>query len=513
MTSATAISPVDSMRRVSGILKPWAERAPDAIALSDRDGEWSYAELGRAVEDTQIWLARLGVRPGDRVMIVGENCRALAALYFAAAAIDAWPALVNARMAAREVDEIEAHSGARRVIYTPGSASAMKHAQRRGAATENAGSLGPLAVGPINEAVDPEPVEPDPRDRVAALIYTSGSTGHPKGVMLTHRNLLFASTGSAKIRSLAPGDRVYGILPLSHVAGLSVALLGVMLSGATLCLAQRFDPAETFKALAGGGLTVVMGTPAMFELLVEYAGLKKIGREGFPRLRIISVAGAPLHPDLKASAEKLFGLPLQNAYGCTECSPNIAQTRIESPLSDTSAGPAFPGVELKLSGADGSPVSENETGELHVRGPNVMKGYYRAPEETAAAIDKEGWYKTGDLARLNNGNLYIVGRSKEMIVRFGFNVYPAEVESVLNRHPAVARSAVIGRPALDGGEEVLAFVQPQPERPLAAAEIAEHAARHLASYKRPSRITVLPSIPLTPNGKVAKSELAKLAVD
>ncbi|MGH9351239.1 MAG: class I adenylate-forming enzyme family protein, partial [Terriglobia bacterium] len=258
--------------------------------------------------------------------------------------------------------------------------------------------------------------------------------------------------------------------------------------------------------------TVLLGTPAMFALLVEYAGLKGFASMEFPQLRIISSAGAPLHAALKSAVERFFGRALQNAYGMTECSPNIAQTRIESPRSDTSAGPVFPGVEIKLIGPDRKPAAEGEAGELWVRGPNVMKGYYRAHEETAAAIDAEGWFNTRDLARLENGNLFITGRSKDLIIRFGFNVYPAEVEAVLGAHPAVARSAVIGRPVkgVEGDEEVIAFVQPLPGSPLTAPELAEHAARHLAPYKRPSRISVIPAMPLTPNGKVAKDELAKM---
>ena len=164
-------------------------------------------------------------------------------------------------------------------------------------------------------------------------------------------------------------------------------------------------------------------------------------------------------------------MPLHNGYGVTECSPTIAQTRVETPCADTSIGPPFPGVEIKLVGADGAEVQAGETGELHVRGPNVMKGYYRAPEATAAAVDHEGWFNTRDLARLENGNLYIVGRTKDLIVRRGFNVYPAEVESVLNSHPAIAHSGVIGR-TVAGDEEVVAFIQPLPGSQLTALEFA-----------------------------------------
>jgi len=170
----------------------------------------------------------------------------------------------------------------------------------------------------------------------------------------------------------------------------------------------------------------------------------------------------------------------------------------------------FPGVEAKLIGGDGRPVPAGEVGELHVRGPNIMKGYYRAPEETAAAVDAEGWYNTRDLARFEDGNLFIVGRTKDLIIRSGFNVYPAEVEAVLNIHPAVAQSAVIGR-ITHGNEEILAFVQASAGSPLTEAELAEYAAKHLAAYKRPTHIFVIAAMPMTASGKIAKNDLAKMA--
>jgi acyl-CoA synthetase (AMP-forming)/AMP-acid ligase II len=171
----------------------------------------------------------------------------------------------------------------------------------------------------------------------------------------------------------------------------------------------------------------------------------------------------------------------------------------------------FPGIEVKFVGADRKPVADGEGGELWVRGPNVMKGYYRAKEETAAAVDGEGWFNTRDLAQLQDGHLFIIGRTKELIVRFGFNVYPAEVEAVLNAHSAVVRSAVVGR-AAKGDEEVIAFVQLSPNSPLTRSDLAEYVAGHLAPYKRPSHFVLVDAMPMTPTGKVKKDELAKMAV-
>jgi acyl-CoA synthetase (AMP-forming)/AMP-acid ligase II len=499
--------------RISDVIKRWSEYSPDRPALVEASGGWTYRQLASAVSDTHNWLRDSGVRPGDRVMIVCENCRAFVAILLALANLDAWPVLVNARLSAREVDEIRDHCGARRVVYTTSvSPHAREHAKRHSAITQESAGVGPIAIGPLNEKVDPEPIDTEVAQRVAALIYTSGTTGLPKGVMLTHRNLLFVAAVSAKIRSLGPDDRLYGVLPMSHAVGLSVVLLGSLLSGSTLYLASRFDPVAALATLEKERLTIVLGAPGMFSLLADYAKLKGLKALKFPALRIISSSGAPLQPALKSQVESLFGMVLHNGYGVTECSPNISQAKVGERRTDTSVGQVLPGVDVRLVGPDQQPVVDGEVGELWVRGPNVMKGYYRAPEETAAAINPEGWFNTRDLARLDNEYLFILGRTRELIIRFGENVYPAEVEAVLNTHPAVVRSAVIGRTVegTEGGEEVVAFVQLSPSAPISETELAQHAALHLAPYKRPSQIVLVPSMPLTPTGKVIKPELARM---
>ena len=496
--------------RICDAIKRWVEDTPDHPALAEASGTWTYQEFDAVVAETQAWLRDLGVRPGDRVLMVCENCRAFIAIFFALTAIDAWPVLVNAHLSGREIDQIRDHCGARRVIYTTQvSPHAKEHAKRHNAEIEEVGRLGIIGVGALNEGVETEPVDASSPDRVAALIYTSGTTGLPKGVMLSHKNLLFVAAVSAKIRGLSSDDRLFGILPMSHAVGLSVVLLGSLLSGATLYVTPRFDPMTFRTSLDRDKLTVVLGVPAMFSQFLDYAKLRNFESVTFPALRIISSSGAPLDPSIKAAVQKLFGLTLYNGYGVTECSPNIAQARLEEPRTDTSVGRVFPGIEVKFVDANRQPVPDGEIGELWVRGPNVMQGYYRAPKETGEAIDAEGWFNTRDLAQLKNGHLFIVGRTKDLIVRFGFNVYPAEVEAVLNSHPAIARSAVIGRSA-KGDEQVVAFIQAAPGSSLTMGDVADYAAKNLAPYKRPSHIVFVPELPVTLTGKVIKAELVKM---
>ncbi len=493
--------------RIHQVMDQFAETTPHQPALIEDDATWSYRELHQAVGQIAAALQSLGIRPGDRMMIVSENCIALAGLLLAASRIDAWAIVVNPRLSPRELDQIRDHSGARRVFFTNSvSKEAASHAARYEAMVGRIGPLSDIGIGALNEATTPEPVESGAR-QVAVLIYTSGTTGTPKGVMLTHDNLLVSAKTTAHFRKMDAGDKVYVVLPISHIVGISLLIMTLMV-GATVRLASRYDPAVLAKAIAKDDITILNGVPATYQRLLEYkamAGLKQLDRGS---LRLIAVAGAPLDRALKSRVEQEFGLPLSNGYGITECSPGISGVRFDAPREDQAVGTLLPGVEARVRTIDGIPVARGEVGELHVRGRNVMRGYYRAPDLTARAIDSEGWFNTGDLARFDGDCLYIVGRTKEMIIRSGFNVYPAEIEAVLNSHPAVVQSAVVGR-TTEGNEEVVAFVQLMPGTTTNCDELMAYVAPQLTSYKRPCEIVVLPALPATSTGKILKHKLAE----
>jgi acyl-CoA synthetase (AMP-forming)/AMP-acid ligase II len=482
--------------------------APDRPALIEGDIVWSYRELNEAVGGTAAALEALGVRPGDRMMIVSENCIALATLLMAASRIDAWAIVVNPRLSWRELDQIRDHSGARRIFFTGSiSSEAALHAERYDATIQQLGPLTKVSISPLNDSAVVEPTEPDPAKQVGVLIYTSGTTGTPKGVMLTHENLLFSAKSTALFRRLDENDVVYVVLPISHIVGISLLIMTLM-AGGVVRLVSKYDPAALAKAIAEQGVTVLNGVPATYQRLLEYKALNGLPKIERGTLRLISVAGAPLDVDLKSRTEQEFELPLLNGYGITECSPGIAGVRFDTPRGDHGVGTLLPGVEARIVSREGKIVKDGEVGELHVRGRNVMRGYYRSPEQTAKAIDAYGWFNTGDLARVEDNCLFIVGRTKEMIIRSGFNVYPAEIEAVLNAHDAVVQSAVVGR-AVDGNEEVVAFVQLLQGAAISAADLMIYAREQLTSYKRPSEIIVLEVLPATSTGKILKHRLAE----
>lgn len=446
------------MPSICAILERGAAHAP---ALIDGALAWTYAQLRAEAARYTALLDAAGVRAGDRVMVVSENCAAQVALMFAVASLRAWIVNANARLSAAELAAIETHSGARLVIRI---------------------AAGMPVVGALNHACAPE----TDRD-VAALIYTTGTTGDPKGVLLTHANLLFVAQASSTLRAVVASDRAYGVLPISHVYGLTSVLLGTLYAGACLVLEARFTPAAMRAALPG--LTILQGVPAMYARLLDACA----DMPPATSLRFIYAGGSPLDPALKARVERLFGLPLHNGYGLTETSPTVSQTRLDAPRSDTSVGMAIPGVEVKLVGA---------LNELWVRGPNVMRGYYRRPP----VLDAHGWLNTGDMARIDpDGAIFITGRTKELIIRAGFNVHPLEVETAMNAHPDVALSAVVGRALADGDEEVVAYVQPRAG--CVEPDLTAWLAARLAPYKRPARIVFMDALPAAANGKVLKHRL------
>ena len=494
--------------RIHEVMDRHVVATPDRPALVDDGTMLTYRALDRSVRLVAETLRALGIRAGDRMMIVSENSIPLACLLLAASRLDAWAIVVNPRLSPREVDQIRDHSGARRAFFTADvSQEAAAHATRFGAPVQDVGPLHGIGVSALREETSTEPVEVDGAKQVAVLIYTSGTTGTPKGVMLTHRNLLFSAKGTAALRNMTADDVQYCVLPISHIVGISLLTMTLMV-GATVRLVAKYEPAALVKAMAEEGITILNGVPATYQRLLEYqrnAGLPKFDRGA---LRLIAVAGAPLDLELKSRVEQELGLPLLNGYGITECSPGISGVRPDNPRADHAVGTILPGLEAKLVGRDGKAVANGGVGELHVRGPNVMRGYYRAPDLTAKAIDPDGWFNTGDLARFEGDYLYIVGRTKEMIIRSGFNVYPAEIEAVLSTHDAVLQCAVVGREA-DGNEEVVAFVQLIKGSKATAQDLMAHVAPQLTSYKRPSEIILRDALPATSTGKILKHKLAE----
>ncbi len=484
--------------RIHDLIDRNAAERPDAPAIKDCDGHvytWrSYAELTHRAADL---LAQQGAGPGDRVLVVGENCLALPVLINAASRIGAWAVPVNARMSGPEIARIAEHARPALTIYT-------SHISRE--AATHAGDAAPLDAGfgalhMRKGHPDPEPSGDDP-DPTAILLYTTGTTGDPKGVMLSHGNLLFAAKASTWLRDLGPQDHVYGALPLTHVFGVASMLMASAHAGAMVELATRFDPARLYRALREGA-TVMPAVPQMHALLMAYAETQGHQTLGAGRLRYVSSGAAPLDPAWKRKAEGFYGLPLQNGYGMTESTAGVSGTRNPIGDADTSVGPPLPGVEVRL---DLTLGADPEVGEVLTRGPHVMKGYFRNPEATARTVE-DGWLSTGDLGRIDaQGRLHIVGRAKELIIRGGFNVYPPEVEAALNDHPAVVQSAVIGRP-VGGDEQVLAFVQLRVPGSVGLAELSDFAARSLSGYKRPSRIVLVDALPAAATGKILKHRL------
>ncbi len=483
--------------RIHEVLDARAEARPDALALTDASGaRWRYAHLRAASEAAAASLAEAGVEPGDRVLLICENCAAAVAHLFGAARAGAWAVPVNARLVGHEIDRIAEHARPRAVVLTTAaSPDAAVHAERMGAEPEDGVAL-----------ATPHPSDPEDDPEVAVLLYTTGTTGRPKAVMLTHGNLAFAGSASARVRGMGPGDVICGALPMTHVFGLASMTMASVTGGAALRLLPRFSPERVLAVLDGDeaapGATIFPGVPQMHAAVMRHA--RGLGRERLGgRLRYASSGAAPLDPAWKRDAEAFYGVALQNGYGLTESTAGVATTSNALGDPDTSTGPPLDGVEVRIDEA--VPGGGEAFGEILTRGPHVMRGYWRAPEETAAVL-RDGWLRTGDLGRIDGaGRLHVVGRAKELIIHGGFNVHPPEVEAALNDHPAVVQCAVVGRRREGGDEDVVAFVQLA--APASEAELAAWARERLAGYKRPSRIVTADALPCAPTGKVLKHEL------
>lgn len=479
-----------------------------ALALLDEHGErLTYGQLEQRIADAAIAWRRAGLAPGERAMLVGENTIDMVVALLACIRAGGWAVPLNARMAPGEIDGIRAHCEPRLVYFSQASEDAVAHARRAGALpAEDAALQGGLLAqaGPhANAAAEAG------ADDVALMIYTSGSTGRPKGVMLTHGNMDFVTRASLAQQVLLPGDRVFHALPISHSFGLVSAMLCALRAGATLQLCTRYAAEKLAHAILHEGITVFQGVPAMYARLVEWAA--QTGAALTPNaLRMCYIGGSQIDPTKKAQAEALLGLRLHHGYGLTESAPAATRTFGHPPPREITAGWPIPGIEIELRGESGQPVPAGTPGEVCIRGPNVMRGYFRDVEQTRAAIDAAGWLHTGDIGCFGpDGDLSIVGRIKEMIIRGGFNVYPAEVEIAIAAFPGVAQCAVLGR-RVDGDEEVVGFIEPEARAAIDTAALEVFLRDRLAPYKIPRRWHVMERLPASGTGKLLKSQLKPL---
>lgn len=434
----------------------WARATPHKVAVYENDRVVTFAALWSNVEAAQTYLRSQGVKSGERVLIVAENCLAVVTLLFALTEIGAWPVVVSAKLSGQEVEVIRAISRPRLMLFThAASPDALRHGIRNRAMEVSPAGLGLLMAVLVDDVSAPEP-EAIARD-VAALVYTSGATAHPKCAMVTHRGLMHSARVSADASNMGRDDCVYTVMHMSNIFGLATSVLATFHAGASIYLPTRFKAAEVCAALRCEAITIVQGAPRMFEQLVAFSHDHDASYVS-KRLRYLCVIGGPLNVILKRNVEERFGLPLHQGYGITEYSGFVAMTGMKRPRADEACGEVVTDAEIRITGPDGAAVSPGVVGQLWVRGPGVMRGYYGAPKMTAEVLRPDGWFISGDLARLGpDGALNIVGRTRDPIVRSGCQVHPKEAESVFNSYPAGQRSDVFGLAADEGSEMQQAF--------------------------------------------------------
>ncbi|MFG3194328.1 long-chain-fatty-acid--CoA ligase [Streptomyces omiyaensis] len=490
------------MANLAGFLVETAARQPEHPALRLGERVITYAELDGHSARAATLLRSEGVRPGDRVALMLPNVPEFVVLYYGALRAGAVVVPMNPLLKTRETAFHLTDSGAVRLFewhQAPGEG-----AQGAAAAGVPRTAVEPAAFAAALAAHEPlEGVADVDGEDMAVLLYTSGTTGRPKGAVLTHAGLRHnTEVNGIQIQRMTPDDVVVGCLPLFHIFGQICTMSVTVRSGASLVMIPRFAPGDVLDAIARERATVFEGVPTMYAALLQHPSEADVST-----LRMCISGGASLPVEVLHGFERRFGCAVLEGFGMSETSPVVTFNHPDRPRKAGSIGTPIRDVEVRLLDDGGQDVAPGEIGELAVRGPNVMKGYWNRPEETAAAIP-DGWLRTGDLARADeDGYLFVVDRKKDMIIRGGYNVYPREIEEVLHEHPAVALAAVVGVGHADLGEEVAAAVVLRPSARATPDELREWVKERVAAYKYPRHVWFVDQLPLGPSGKILKREI------
>jgi long-chain acyl-CoA synthetase len=486
------------------------------VSLIFDGNEYTNIQMHEGSRRLAAGLKRLGIRPGDRVMVLMPNCPEVLMSYPAIWRIGAVIVPVLFLLEPSEVAYIAADCEASAIITSPEFLYKVDAVRKKVPSLRHVIIVGneehPDTIQfkrLVEESKPEDAIHPTDAEDTAALLYTSGTTGRPKGVMLSHRNLY---ANAMNIKNTAGdqdrGDVSLAVLPLAHSYGLGLLVSGYVSDKTNKAvLLPWFNLESLFQLIEKYKVSSMAGVPTMYIYMLHYPDAD---RYDISSMRYWLVGAAPMAQETLRQFEEKFGGIMYVAYGLTEASPGVASERDDFPRKPGSTGKPLVGVEVKIFDESDRELAPGQIGEIVCRGGNVMKGYFKMPEETKETL-KGGWLHTGDMGYLDEeGYLFIVERKKDLIIRGGFNIYPKDVEETLHMHPAVAEAAVIGAPDEMMGEQVVAYVVLRPNAQATAEELISHCQLHLARYKCPKRIEFLDSMPKTPIGKIQKKELRKL---
>ncbi|WP_407547994.1 long-chain fatty acid--CoA ligase [Streptomyces sp. Pv4-95] len=489
---------------------------PERIALRGDTGEpWTYGTLRARSAAVAGRLREHGIRPGDRVLLVAPSVPEFAAAYYGILSAGAVAVTANTMAAPRELTYIGVDAGVSLVLGRRASTPAPEQvADELGVPY---GELDPRLAGftglgdrgtESDSAISaPHPTEDDD---TAVLLYTSGTTGRPKGAQLTHGNLVACAAVFCEVYEITAEDRAVTGLPLFHVFGQVCVMATTMHAGASLSLLERFDAPSMLAMLRRDRPTFTAGVPTMWNALLRASDAADAA--DFTGLRLASSGGASLPVEVMRAFEERFGCAIVEGYGLTETAGAATFQDPRRPRKPGGVGRALPGCEVSVRGDDGAELPPGGIGEVYVKGPVVMKGYWNRPEATADVLH-DGRLATGDLGTMDaDGDLRIVDRKKDLVIRGGYNVYPREVEEVLYEHPDIVEAAVIGIPDAHYGEEVAAVVALRPGARLSGPDLRRWAKERLSAYKVPHVVAVVDELPKGPTGKILKRAIDPVAL-
>jgi long-chain acyl-CoA synthetase len=491
------------MTNLARLLADAVGEHPDRIAIKLDDIALPYAVLDQACARAAGLLAAHGVGAGDRVGLMLPNVPYFPFAFYGALRLGAVVVPMNPLLKQREVAFHLEDSGAKLLLAWHGFAEAAEPgAEAAGAelVLVEPGAFEELLGGadPLQELTERED------DETAVILYTSGTTGTPKGAELTHGNLRAATRISVDLVDAGCDSVTFGGLPLFHVFGLTCGLNTSVAVGGCLTLLPRFDPAKALEIVQRDAVTTFLGVPTMYAALLHHPDHESFDTSS---LDLCVSGGAAMPVEVLKGFEAAFGCKVLEGYGLSESCAIGSFNQPDRERRPGSIGFPVPGVEMKLVGDDGAEVAQGQVGEILMRGPVIMRGYYGREDATADTIE-DGWLRTGDMARVDeDGYFHIVDRKKELIIRGGFNVYPREVEEVLYEHPAVREAAVIGMPDDSLGEEIGAAVALKDGEQVSTDEIRAYVKERVAAYKYPRRVWFVDELPKGATGKVLKREI------